>query len=111
VVYAPYGEQPVRLWGIDGHHRPAARRSDHEGRRGIFLWSIVVYFFFKALRRRLQANEHQYRAAPMPTSEITVTGHDEVPLTTADVEREFARIPARPTLERYGLEPSTACPR
>jgi hypothetical protein len=31
----------------------------------------------------------------MPTAEIT--GHDESPLTTADVEREFARTPAAPT--------------
>jgi hypothetical protein len=30
----------------------------------------------------------------MPAVEIT--GHDDDPLTTADVEREFARVPAAP---------------
>jgi hypothetical protein len=31
----------------------------------------------------------------MPTAEIT--GQDESPLTTADVEREFARTPSAPS--------------
>ncbi len=94
VVYAPYGEQAVRLWGIDVTTDQQLAGAIMKVGGAIFLWSIVVYFFFKKFAAGY-ANEHQYRrGASMPTSEIT--GHDEVPLTTADVERAFARVPASP---------------
>jgi len=92
VVYAPYGEQTVRLWGIDATTDQQLAGAVMKVAGGLFLWSIVVYFFFRKFASGYR-NEHDYRrGSHMPTSEIT--GHDEVPLTTADVERAFARTPA-----------------
>ena len=39
----------------------------------------------------------------MPTAEIV--GHDEAPLTTADVEREFARVPGHTGTGLTGSRP------
>jgi putative membrane protein len=92
VVYAPYGDQPVRLWGLDVATDQQLAGAVMKIAGSLFLWSVVVYFFFKKFASAYQ-HEHQYRrGSQMPTAEIT--GHDERPLTTADVEREFARSPA-----------------
>lgn len=88
VVYAPYGEQTVRLWGIDVTTDQQLAGAVMKVAGGLYLWSFVVYFFFRKFAAGYR-NEHDYRpSSRMPTSEIT--GHDEFPLTTADVEREFA---------------------
>jgi putative membrane protein len=93
-VYSAYGEQPVRLWGISVTDDQQLAGAIMKVGGAIFLWSIVVYYFFKKFAAPY-ANEHQYRrGAQMPTAEIT--GHDEFPLTTADVERAFAGAPPKP---------------
>jgi putative membrane protein len=95
VVYQHYGDQPVRLWGITATDDQQVAGAIMKVGGAIFLWSMVVYYFFKKFAAPY-ANEHQYRrGAQMPTAEIT--GHDESPLTTADVEREFARVPVAPS--------------
>jgi putative membrane protein len=92
-VYSSY-DQPVRVWGITVTDDQQIAGAIMKVGGSVFLWSIVIYLFF----RRFAANyaeEHNYRrAAHMPTAEIT--GHDEHPLTTEDVEREFARTPVGP---------------
>ncbi len=92
VVYAPYGEQTVRLWGIDVTTDQQLAGAVMKVAGGLFLWAIIVYFFFTKFASSYK-NEHDYRrGSHMPHAEIT--GHDERPLTTADVEREFAGHPA-----------------
>ena len=93
VVYQHYdraragvGDQPVEDQQLAG--------AVDEDRRRLFLWAIVIYVFFKTLRAssrrvaRLPPRDHD--------ADAEIIGHDEVPLTTADVEREFARVPATP---------------
>lgn len=95
VVYRPYGDQPIRLWGVDAITDQQFAGAIMKLAGGVFLWSIVIYFFFRRFAAGYR-HEHDYRrASHMPTAEIV--GHDEVPLTTADVEREFAAAPAADT--------------
>jgi putative membrane protein len=68
----------------------------------IFLWTIIVFLWF---RRFSATNRHEYdyrRGRRMPSAEIV--GHDDDPLTYADVEKAFARVPApgepQPAAER-----------
>lgn len=94
VVYKHYGEQPVRVWGISPTDDQQIAGAVMKVGGSMFLWTIVIYVFFKKLAP-LHAESHDYRrGVQMPTAEIT--GHDEAPLSTADVEREFARVPAIP---------------
>jgi putative membrane protein len=88
VVYAPYGDQPIRLWGVDAITDQQFAGAIMKLAGGVFLWSIVVYFFFKRFASDYSTDNSYRRGGRMPDSEIV--GHDEVPLTTADVEREFA---------------------
>jgi putative membrane protein len=85
VVYRPYGEQPVRVWGIDVTTDQQIAGAIMKVGGSIFLWSIVVYLFFKRFAAS-HRTEHDYRR-PRPA---VIDG----PLTTADIEREFARTPA-----------------
>ena len=55
---------------------------------GFYLWSIIIFLFFKRFALRHAENFDYRRGSTMPDAEIV--GHDEQPLTTADVEREFA---------------------
>jgi putative membrane protein len=94
-VYQAYGDQPVRLWGLSVTDDQQLAGAIMKVGGALYLWAIVVYYFFKKFAAPYE-NEHQYRrGAQMPTAEIT--GHDEWPLTTADVEREFSRIPTAPS--------------
>jgi len=88
IVYAPYGDQPIRLWGISAVDDQQFAGAVMKIAGGIFLWSLVVYYFFTRFAAGYRS-EHDYRrGARMPDAEIT--GHDEAPLTTADVDRAFA---------------------
>ncbi len=81
VVYDAY-DRPDRLWGI-------GVISDQQLAGGLFLWGIVIYLFFTKFAAG-HADSYDYkRKGKMPSAEIT--GHDEFPLTTEDVEREFAQ--------------------
>lgn len=92
VVYAPYGEQTVRLWGIDVTTDQQLAGAVMKVAGGVYLWSFVVYYFFRRFAAGYGTNQDYRRSSRMPDAEIT--GHDELPLTTADIEREFARTPA-----------------
>jgi putative membrane protein len=94
VVYAPYGEQTVRLWGVSALSDQQFAGAVMKVAGGLYLWAFVVYFFFARFAKSYAA-EHDYRRSNrMPDAEIV--GHDEVALTTADVEREFANSHPRP---------------
>ncbi len=87
VVYKSY-DTPLRLWGISAVEDQQLAGAAMKTGGGLFLWTIVIFLFFKRFAAR-HADSYDYRrGTTMPDSEIV--GHDEVPLTTADVEREFA---------------------
>ena len=89
VVYRPYGEQTVRLWGISAISDQQFAGAIMKVAGGLYLWGFVVYFFFRRFASGY-AGEHDYRrAGRIPDAEIT--GNDENPLTTADMERAFAQ--------------------
>jgi putative membrane protein len=94
VVYKHYGEQPVRVWGISPTDDQQLAGAIMKVGGGMFLWAIVIYVFFTKFASSYGDSHDYQRGVRMPTAEIT--GHDEAPLTTADVEREFARVPAAP---------------
>jgi putative membrane protein len=97
VVYRPYGEQPVRVWGLDVTVDQQLAGAIMKIGGSIFLWTIVVYLFFRRFAASYRT-EHDYRRPRPPTP--APTGIGDVPLTTADVEREFARTPAIPEPDR-----------
>jgi putative membrane protein len=94
VVYKRYGEQPVRVWGISPTDDQQLAGAIMKVGGGMFLWAIVIYVFFTKFASSYSESHDYRRGVRMPTAEIT--GHDEVPLTTADVERAFASVPATP---------------
>jgi putative membrane protein len=95
VVYAPYGEQTVRLWGMDATTDQQLAGAVMKVAGGLYLWSIIVYVFFTRFASTYRKEHNYRRGSLMPDAEIV--GQDEVPLTTGDMEREFAESPAAPS--------------
>lgn len=89
-VYKSY-DIPVRVfgWSVEIDQQLAGAVMKLAG--GIFLWTIVVFIFFKRFAVEYEG-QHDYRRTPgtMPDAEITTTGLDDAPLTTGDVEQAFA---------------------
>ena len=86
-VYSSY-DKPYRLWGLSITTDQQLDGAIMKTGGSVFLWAIIIFIFFKRFAANYK-DEHDYRrGASMPTAEIV--GNDEVPLTTADVEREFA---------------------
>ncbi len=92
-VYSAY-DIPFRVWGLSVTDDQQIAGAIMKTGGSIFLWTIVVYIFFSRVAASYE-HEHDYRrAGTMPTAEIT--GTDDDALTTADVEREFSRVPVTP---------------
>ena len=90
-VYSAY-DIPYRLWGIGITTDQQLAGAIMKTGGSVFLWAIIIFIFFKRFAAGYK-DEHDYRrAGSIPTAEIV--GHDELPLTTADVEREFATTAA-----------------
>ena len=87
VVYDGY-DKPLRLWGISAVDDQQLAGAIMKTAGGFFLWGIVIFLFFKRFAVRDESAYDFKRSGKMPAAEIV--GHDEAPLTTADVEREFA---------------------
>lgn len=94
-VYKTY-DIPVRVfgWSVQVDQQLAGAIMKTAG--GFFLWGIVIYLFFTKFSAR-QGEDYDYkRAGKMPAAEIV--GNEQVPLTTADVEKAFAQsTPVRET--------------
>ena len=89
-VYHAY-DQPVRVWGLSVTTDQQLAGAIMKTGGSIFLWTIIVVLWFT---RFSASNRHEYdyrRGSRMPASEII--GHDDDPLTFAEVEKEFARVP------------------
>lgn len=88
VVYQGY-DRPLRLWGISAVEDQQLAGAVMKTGGGLFLWAIVIFLFFKRFANR-HNDAYDFRpGSRIPDAEIV--GHDELPLTTADVERAFAR--------------------
>lgn len=87
-VYTAY-DRPDRLWGIGVISDQQLAGAVMKTAGGLFLWAIVIYLFFTKFAANQEESYDYKRKGRIPPAEIT--GHDELPLTTADVEREFAR--------------------
>ena len=93
VVYQAY-DTPVRLWGISATDDQQLAGAIMKTAGGFYLWAIVIYLFFTKFAARHDESYDYRRRGRMPAAEIT--GHAELPLTTADVERAFAESVAPP---------------
>jgi putative membrane protein len=87
-VYRAY-DRPDRLWGIDVISDQQLAGAVMKTAGGLYLWGIIIYLFFTKFAANHTDSYDYKRKGRIPTAEIT--GHDELPLTTEDVEREFAR--------------------
>lgn len=87
-IYDAY-DTPVRLWGLSVTDDQQLAGAIMKIVGGMYLWAIVIYLFFKRFAARFSESHDYRRGHRIPAAEIT--GNDEEPLTTADVERAFAR--------------------
>jgi putative membrane protein len=87
-IYDAYN-RPLRLWGLSVTDDQQLAGAIMKVVGGMYLWAIVIYLFFKRFAARSGDSYDYRRAGRIPAAEIT--GNDDDPLTTADVEREFAR--------------------
>lgn len=93
VVYQAY-DTPVRLWGISVVDDQQWAGAIMKIGGGLFLWGIIIYLFFTRFANRNEESYDYKRPGRIPTAEIT--GNEDFPLTTADVERVFAESVAPP---------------
>jgi len=98
-VYKSY-DQPIRVWGLSVQHDQQLAGAIMKSGAGVFLWAVIIFLFFKRFASGYSAaNKDSYkRPRPMPVSELTAAHETDSgqPLTTADMEREFAEMPAAP---------------
>ena len=87
IVYDEY-DRPLRLWGISAVQDQQLAGAVMKIAGGFFLWSIVIYLFFKKFAVKDDTSYDYKRSGKIPAAEIV--GNDESPLTTEDIEREFA---------------------
>ena len=88
-VYRPYGEQPLRVWGLGVTEDQQLAGAIMKVGGSVFLWTIIVWIWFKRFSAN-HRNEHNYRRAP---SAIPASAFADVPAGTLaydDVERVFA---------------------
>jgi putative membrane protein len=91
-VYKTY-DQPVRVWGISVITDQQLAGAIMKTGGGIFLWGVIIFIFFRRFAVGFGEDNSYRREHPMPDAELTGDRRvdDEVPLTTADVERAFAQ--------------------
>ncbi len=91
-VYRHYGNQPVRVWGVGVLDDQQIAGVMMKIGGGIFLWTIVIYMFFKRFGM-VTARENSYRPEDrLPATEIV--GVDELPLMYREVDEAFQRSSA-----------------
>jgi len=85
-VYEAY-DQPVRVWGMSLVHDQQLAGAIMKTGGSIFLWAIIIFLFFRRFAAGyVEDSTYRRDRADCPS--------DAAALTTEDVEREFARIPA-----------------
>lgn len=92
-VYEAY-DQPVRVWGLSIIDDQQVAGAIMKTGGGLFLWSIIVFLFFKRFAAGFStANSYRRDPSGDVTGDIALEQDVDV-LTTEDVEREFAKAPA-----------------
>lgn len=93
-VYRPYGEQPLRVWGLSVTADQQLAGAIMKTGGSIFLWTIIVVLWFKRFSASYR-HEHDYRRRHPDVGPVRPVGElDDVPvdtLTYEAVERAFAR--------------------
>jgi putative membrane protein len=92
-VYRPYGEQPVRVWGLTVTEDQQLAGAIMKTGGSVFLWTIIVWMWFK----RFSANhrfEHDYRRPQVAVPADAVADVPTGTLEFEDVERVFASTAA-----------------
>ncbi len=84
-VYRPYGEQPLRVWGLSVTDDQQLAGAIMKTGGSLFLWSIIIWMWFKRFSAN-HRNEHDYRRVPAGALADVPTGT----LAYDDVERVFA---------------------
>lgn len=76
-VYTHYGDQPVRVWNIDAINDQQVAGLIMKVGGGVFLWTVVIFMFFKRFGRSAP-QENTYRRAPdlEDSAEATLTYDD-----------------------------------
>ena len=69
-VYRHYGDQPVRVWNIDAINDQQVAGLIMKVGGGMFLWTIVIYMFFKRFGKEAP-QENTYRRPPAPETALT----------------------------------------
>jgi putative membrane protein len=99
-VYSHYGRQPVRVWNMSPQDDQQLAAIIMQVGGGYYLWSIIIFTFFRRFSTTANRDNSYRRADRIPTAEIT--GNDEFPLTFTEVEGAFGRseAPAEPSADR-----------
>jgi len=67
-VYSPYGNQPVRVWGLSVTNDQQLAGAIMKLAGGIYLWSIVIFMFFCRFAKGWKEENTYRRATPSVTS-------------------------------------------
>lgn len=90
-VYKVY-DHPVRVWGVSVISDQQMAGAVMKVGGGFFLWTIIVFLFFKRVAVGYTTANGYKRTSTIPSSELTgdPAVDAEEPLTTEDIDREFA---------------------
>jgi putative membrane protein len=92
-VYKHY-DIGIRVWGISVETDQQLAGAIMKLGGSIFLWTIVIRLFFKKFVGNFENEQSYIREGAIPTAEVV--GHDDIPLTYSEVEKEFQRVPPAP---------------
>jgi putative membrane protein len=97
VVYTHY-DTPVRVFGLSATHDQQVAGLIMKLGGGMFLWTIIIFIFFRRFSANFYENNTYRRGSRLPNAEIV--GHDEGALTYAEVQEAFERTSPAPEPER-----------
>ena len=88
-VYRPYGEQPVRVWGLSVTDDQQLAGAVMKTGGSVFLWTIIVWIWFKRFSATPR-NEQTYKRPAHAVPPGALADVPEGELAYEDVERAFA---------------------
>ena len=93
----PYGEQPLRVWGLSVTDDQQLAGAIMKTGGSIFLWTIIVTLWFTRFSRELPPRARLPAPARSMPPGRDRRRHADDRSTYDDVEREFASVPRRRT--------------
>ena len=97
VVYKPYGEQPVRVWGLSATTDQQLAGAVMKVGGSAFLWTVIIYLWFKRFSASHATDNTYRRVSAVDDADVPTVDATDVPaaaLTYDDVEMAFARTVA-----------------